>query len=98
MTSRPDKHDPASVAFATWAVLGISFQVFLPYLIIYVNTYLAMPEYPLVLACVLIGASLVSVLGARLLARRDLVTAVIPATGAFVVGLVACSSPAGCCR
>lgn len=77
------------LAFATWAVLGISFQVFLPYLIIYVNTYLAMPEYPLVLACVLIGASLVSVLGARLLARRDLVTAVIPATGAFVVGLVA---------
>ncbi|MEA4944325.1 MAG: MFS transporter [Propionicimonas sp.] len=77
------------LAFTTWAVLGISFQVFLPYLIIYVNTYLAMPEYPLVLACVLIGASLVSVLGARLLGRRDLVAAVIPATGGFVVGLVA---------
>ena len=77
------------LAFATWAVLGISFQVFMPYLIIYVNTTLAIENYALVLASVLIGASLVSVLGARLLGRRDLVGAVIPATGAYAAGLLA---------
>lgn len=77
------------LAFATWAVLGISFQVFMPYLIIYVNTTLAIDGYALVLASVLIGASLVSVLGARLLGRRDLVGAVIPATGGYAAGLLA---------
>ncbi|MCA0253757.1 MAG: MFS transporter [Actinobacteria bacterium] len=77
------------LAFATWAVLGISFQVFMPYLIIYVNTTLAIENYALVLASVLIGASLVSVLGGRLLARRDLVSAVIPATGGYAIGLLA---------
>lgn len=77
------------LAFATWAVLGISFQVFMPYLIIYVNTTLAIEGYALVLASVLIGASLVSVLGARLLGRRELVSAVMPATGGYLIGLVA---------
>ena len=77
------------LAFATWAVLGISFQVFMPYLIIYVNTRLAIDNYPLVLASVLIGASLVSVVGSRLLGRRDLIAAIIPAAGIYVVGLLA---------
>ncbi|MGC3954108.1 MAG: MFS transporter [Propionicimonas sp.] len=77
------------LALATWAVLGISFQVFMPYLIIYVNTRLAIANYPLVLASVLIGASLVSVLGTGLVGRRDLLGLIVPFTGVYLVGLLA---------
>ena len=77
------------LAFATWAVLGVSFQVFMPYLIIYVNTRLAIDDYPLVLASVLIGAALVSGIGTTLLGRRDLVAVIVPFTLTYLVGLVA---------
>ncbi len=77
------------LAFATWAVLGVSFQVFMPYLIIYVNTRLAIDDYPLVLASVLIGAALVSGIGTTLLGRHDLVAVIVPFTLTYLVGLVA---------
>ena len=80
-------HPRLYLALATWAVLGISFQTFLPYLIIYVQRYLKIDGYPIVLACVLVGASVVSVVTMRLLGRRDLVAAVIPLAAGFVLAL-----------
>ena len=47
------------LALLAWAVLGTSTQVFLPFLIIYVQRYLRIENYPLVLATVLIGAAAV---------------------------------------
>jgi MFS family permease len=77
------------VTLGAWAVLGTSFQVFLPFLIIYVQKRLVIDGYAIVLGCVLIGASVVSVLGARRLDGRPPVQAVAPVLGAYVVGLLA---------
>ena len=76
------------VTLAAWAVLGSSFQVFLPFLIIYVQKYLQIDGYAVVLGCVLVGASVVSVLGARRLDGRPPVAAVVPVLGLYATGLV----------
>ncbi|MEI2716457.1 MAG: MFS transporter [Candidatus Nanopelagicales bacterium] len=47
------------VALAALAIVGISSQIFLPYLLIYIQNYLQIDAYALVLAVVLIGASVV---------------------------------------
>lgn len=70
-----------------WAVLGTSFQVFLPYLIIYVQKYLAIDAYAVVLACTLIGASVISIVGARRLESSDAVLTVVPVVGLYALAL-----------
>lgn len=57
------------LALLAWAILGTSTQVFLPYLIIYVQRYLDMDGYAIVLASVLIGAAVISGIGGRVLDR-----------------------------
>lgn len=74
---------------AAWAVLGVSFQVFLPFLIIYVEKYLGIEGYALVLACVLIGASVLSILGGRLLATHGIVKTLPIIVLGYVLGLLA---------
>ncbi len=77
------------LALAAWAVLGTSTQVFMPYLIIYVQRYLDIDGYPIVLASVLLGASLVSVLGGRVLDRVGPARGILPVVAVYVLGLVA---------
>lgn len=75
-------------ALATWAVLGVSTQVFLPFLIIYVQRYLKIEAYAVVLASVLLAAAVASALGGRLLDRVGPAHGVVPAVLVYVVGLV----------
>ncbi|WP_197511821.1 MFS transporter [Tessaracoccus coleopterorum] len=77
------------VTLAAWAVLGTSTQVFLPYLIIYVQRYLRIEGYPIVLASVLLGAALLSVLGGRVLDRIGAERAIVPVAAWYGIGLVA---------
>lgn len=72
-----------------YAVVGTSTQVFIPYLIIYIQRYLRIDGYAIVLASVLILASVASVLGGRVIDRVGKVRAIVPATAILVVGLVA---------
>lgn len=81
-------HPALYLALCAWAVLGTSTQVFLPYLIIYVQRYLQIDGYPIVLASVLLGAAVVSVLGGRLLDRVGPANAIVPVAGVYVVGLL----------
>ncbi|MBW9205806.1 MFS transporter [Mumia sp. zg.B17] len=76
------------LALSAWAILGTSTQVFLPYLIIYVQRYLDIEGYAIVLASVLLGAALVSILGGRVLDRVGPPRAILPVAGAYVVGLL----------
>lgn len=76
------------VLLAGWAVMGTSTQVFLPYLIIYLQRYLRIDGYAIVLACVLILASVISVLGGRVIDRVGKVRAILPSVAVMVVGLV----------
>ena len=74
---------------AAWAVLATSTQVFLPFLIIYVQRYLNIEAYAVVLASVLIGAAVVSIVGGRVLDRVGTSRAILPVTAIYVVGLLA---------
>lgn len=70
------------------AILGVSTQVFLPYLIIYVQRYLRIEAYALVLAVVLTGAAVISVLGGRIIDRVGKVAFMLPAAGLYLAGLL----------
>ncbi|ACQ79848.1 major facilitator superfamily MFS_1 [Beutenbergia cavernae DSM 12333] len=77
------------LALAAWAVLGTSTQVFLPYLIIYVQRYLDIDAYAVVLASVLIGAAVISVVGGRVLDRVGPSRGILPVAAAYAAGLIA---------
>ncbi|MGN0065329.1 MAG: MFS transporter [Nocardioides sp.] len=76
------------VTLLAWAVLGTSFQIVLPYLIIYVQKYLQIDAYAVVLAGVLIGASVLSVLGSRRIDPRKPLERGLLALGLYVLGCV----------
>lgn len=82
-------HRPLFVALLVWAIVGISTQVFLPFLIIYIQRYLKIDGYAIVLAVVLVTASVVSILGGRVIDRIGKRAALTPATVVLIVGLVA---------
>ncbi len=71
-----------------FAILGTSTQVFLPYLLIYLQNYLRIEAYALVLAVVLTGAAIISVLGGRIIDRVGKVTFMLPAAAIYLVGLL----------
>lgn len=77
------------VTLVAWAIIGTSTQVFLPYLIIYVQRYLQIDGYPIVLAAVLLSAAVASVLGGRVLDRVGPSRAIVPVAGVYITGLVA---------
>lgn len=83
------KHPRLYTALLAWAALGTSTQVFLPYLIIYVQRYLNIEGYAIVLASVLIGAAVIAILGGRVLDRVGPVNAILPITGIYILGLIA---------
>lgn len=70
------------------ALAGTATQVFFPFLIIYIQRSLRIEAYALVLAVVLLVASLVSVLGGRLIDRVGKVRMILPAFGVFALGLL----------
>jgi MFS family permease len=76
------------LALAAMAAVGVSTQVFLPYLIIYVQRYLQIEAYALVLAVVLTGSAVVSVLGGRVIDRIGKVRSMLPAAGIYLAGLL----------
>lgn len=76
------------VLLATWAVVGTATQVFMPYLIIYIQRYLRIEGYALVLATTLIAASVISVLGGRWIDRVGKRRALRPALIVMLAGLI----------
>lgn len=77
------------LALATWAVFATSTQIFLPYLIIYVQRFLRIAAYPHVLGSVLLGAAIISALGGRLLDRFGATRAIPVVLAIYVLGLSA---------
>ncbi len=76
------------VLFLAYAIIGIATQVFLPFLIIYLQRYLRLDTYPIILGVTLVLASVVSILGGRLIDRLGATRAIIPMTAVLVAGLV----------
>ena len=76
------------LALGAFCVLSIAVQVFFPYLIIYMQTYLQIEAYAIVLGVVLLVASLISVLSGGVIDRLGKLNCVLPAAGVMLLGLI----------
>ena len=77
------------LALLAFAVFSVAVQVFFPYLIIYIQNFLGITDYAIVLGVVLIVASLVSVLSGKLIDRMGKLRFTIPAAAVMFAGLAA---------
>jgi MFS family permease len=77
------------ILLVAWAIIGTSSQVFIPYLIIYIQRYLRIDGYAIILGSVLTLAAVISVIGGRVIDRIGKLRAILPAVGLMVVGLTA---------
>ncbi len=80
------------LALASLAVFSIAVQVFFPYLIIYLQQYLKMDDYAVVLGIVLLAASAISVVGGRFIDKIGKLRFTIPALGVMATGLALMSA------
>ena len=76
------------LALFTWALWGISTQVFMPFLLIYLDHFLRLEAYALVLGGALIIAAVLTILGGRVIDRVGKAPVLLPSMGLYVVGLV----------
>ena len=76
------------LALTAFGIFSVSVQVFFPYLIIYMQHYLKIDAYALVLGVVLIAASIVSVIGGRFIDKLGKLKFVYPAACVMLAGLV----------
>lgn len=77
------------LALAAFCVFSIAVQVFFPYLIIYIQNYLKIDQYAIVLGVVLSVASVVSVLSGKGMDRIGKLRFTLPAAGVMFAGLIA---------
>lgn len=82
------QHPALYVTLLAWAVIGTSTQVFLPYVIIYLQKRLQIDGYAIVLASVILLASLMSIVGGRVIDRVGKVRSIVPATAIMIVGFI----------
>ena len=76
------------LALGAFCIFSIAVQVFFPYLIIYMPTYLQIEAYAIVLGVVLLVASLISVLSGGVIDRLGKLNCVLPAAGVMLLGLI----------
>jgi len=81
-------HKALYLSLAGMCMFSIAVQVFFPYLIIYMQHYLQLEAYALVLGVVLIVASLVSVIGGRFIDKVGTLRFAVPSALVMLVGLV----------
>ena len=76
------------LAFAAFCLFSVAVQVFFPFLIIYLQNYLGITDYAIVLGVVLIAASAVSVLSGRVIDRVGKLRFAFPAAAVMLLGLI----------
>lgn len=76
------------IALCALGVFSISVQIFFPYLIIYLQNYLKIESYAIVLGIVLIAASAVSVVGGNFIDKVGKLKFIFPAAAVMLAGLV----------
>ncbi|NLD51314.1 MAG: MFS transporter [Clostridiales bacterium] len=81
-------HPRLYTALLAMLALSTATQVYMPYLIIYIQSYLGIADYALILAVVLLGASALSLAGGRLIDRVGKARLSFPALGLALVGLI----------
>lgn len=76
------------LTLTAFCLFSCAVQVFFPYLIIYMQTYLQIANYAIVLGIVLILASVISVVGGRFIDRVGKLRFVPPAAAVMFIGLL----------
>lgn len=76
------------LSLAAFALFSIALQVYYPYIIIYIQNYLKIENYALVLGVVLILASVASVIAGRFIDRVGKLRFAVPAAFVMAAGLV----------
>ena len=76
------------LAFAAFCLFSVAVQVFFPFLIIYLQNFLGITDYAIVLGVVLIVASVVSVLSGRFIDRVGKLRFAFPAPAVMLFGLI----------
>ncbi len=76
------------IVLAAFAVFGISIQVFMPYLIIYYEKTLNMPDYVLIMAPAIILAAVVTAFYGRVYDRKGFFFSIVPVMAMLITGYV----------
>lgn len=76
------------LSFAAFCLFSVAVQVFFPYLIIYIQNYLGITDYAIILGVVLIAASVVSVVSGRFIDKMGKLRFTLPAALVMLAGLV----------
>ena len=76
------------LSLAAFGLFSIALQVYFPYIIIYIQNYLGIEDYAIVLGVVLILASVASVIAGRFIDRVGKLRFAFPAALVMAVGLV----------
>lgn len=84
MRANPELH----LSLLAFCLFSVAVQVFFPYLIIYIQNYLGITDYALILGVVLILASVISVVSGRFIDRLGKLVFVFPAALIMLLGLV----------
>lgn len=82
------KNKALYLSLAALGIYSISQQIYMPYLIIYIQRFLGIMDYTLLLGGVLIASSVISVLLGRVIDKRGKLTCLLPAGAVAMVGLV----------
>ena len=77
------------LSFAAFCVFSVAVQIFFPYLIIYIQNYLGIDNYAIILGVVLILASVASVVSGRFIDKMGKLRFAVPAAAVMLVGLAA---------
>ena len=76
------------ISLCALGIYSISVQVFFPYLIIYLQNYLNMDNYAIVLGVVLIFASVVSIVSGKFIDQKGKMNFIMPAAAIMFAGLL----------
>lgn len=82
------QHPVLYTTFVAFALFGIATQIYMPYFIIYIQQFLGIDNYALLLGVVILSASIVSLLLSILVKSTILYKLFYPSLGVFIIGLV----------
>lgn len=76
------------IAFAAFCIFSIAYQVFMPYIIIYLEKTLGITDYAIPLGVILILSAVISVLFGRVIDKVGKIRCLLPAAIVLVIGFV----------
>lgn len=76
------------IAFAAFCIFSIAYQVFMPYIIIYLEKTLGITDYAIPLGVILILSAVISVLLGRVIDKVGKIRCLLPAAIVLIVGFV----------